>query len=94
MLNIVPREQGLDPRDYTARPDWWGSADRPEGPVAEFVQACLRRFDLTMLVHSYLHLKYPHLSPAAVDVATHMHLLWIKFSLVIVHHNQLYVESR
>lgn len=38
-LTIVPLEQGTSPRSLEARPDWWGTAETPVGPVASFVQA-------------------------------------------------------
>ncbi|MBN1203454.1 MAG: (d)CMP kinase [Myxococcaceae bacterium] len=38
---IVPPEQGLPPRDVKARPDWWGTADAPEGPLVRFIEAVL-----------------------------------------------------
>lgn len=40
-LEIVPRERGLSPRHFEARPDWWGSADAPTGDVARFVREVL-----------------------------------------------------
>jgi cytidylate kinase len=36
---IVPSEQGFSPRDVKARPDWWGTADAPEGPLVRFIEA-------------------------------------------------------
>ncbi len=39
VLTIVPLEQGTSPRSLEARPDWWGTADAPTGPVASFVEA-------------------------------------------------------
>lgn len=36
---IVPVEQGNDPRDPRHRPDWQGTADKPQGALAEWVLA-------------------------------------------------------
>ncbi len=36
---IVPVEQGNDPRDPRHRPDWHGTADAPEGALAEWLRA-------------------------------------------------------
>ena len=41
VLTIVPVEQGATSRSWEARPDWWGTAEAPRGPVAGFVEAIL-----------------------------------------------------
>lgn len=41
MLQIAPEEQGRRCRDPEARPDWSGTADAPEGAVADFVRAVI-----------------------------------------------------
>lgn len=40
-LELVPSEQGADPRAWSARADWHGTADAPEGILASFVHAVL-----------------------------------------------------
>lgn len=42
-LELVPAEHGTDPRAWSARADWHGTADAPEGILASFVNAVLAR---------------------------------------------------
>ena len=51
-FSIVPTESGAHPRDIEARPDWIGTADRPEGTLYEWIQELLapskRASDITL----------------------------------------------
>ena len=65
-LSIVPHESGLNPRDPAARPDWHGTADRPSGPLAEFLGAILRQADADAAPTSAR--STPYAFPAFADV--------------------------